>query len=159
MLGYAAPLFERIPATSGNNVTTVVVTRYPHGPLYTLIALLYLYALCALLLCLLCFLPSRRISTEKGRHVIEDGSMVELAHLRLTNPLASVVDRFGTTEATHSLLMTSTVDLLKEGEGTASHRLAVGFVREDGHFQPRYRPQRFRVDEDRTIEKEYTKGP
>ncbi|KAJ6478090.1 hypothetical protein C8R47DRAFT_1139322, partial [Mycena vitilis] len=130
ILGYAAPLTERISSLRGNQVTTGTVSRYPLGPLGMVLALTYGYALLALGVGIAVFtLPSREIIVEDGagRPTPQRIREIDLMHLRLC-----VADRFDGGNASEPMLEISRDSIFKETGPV--RRLGGGFVHSEAEL-------------------------
>ncbi|KAJ7663148.1 hypothetical protein DFH06DRAFT_1189463 [Mycena polygramma] len=135
ILGYAAPLTERISSLRGNQVTTGTVSRYPLGPLGMVLALTYGYALLALGVGIAVFtLPSREIIVEDGagRPTPQRIREIDLMHLRLTSARACVADRFDGGNASEPMLEISRDSIFKETGPV--RRLGGGFVHSEAEL-------------------------
>lgn len=153
MMGYAAPLFERAVATSGNGIAQDSVSRYPLAPLCVVLALLYLYALLALALSVMAFPLSSRevvaIDTDGKSITVPGDTEIQLAQRRLTSPRALIEDRFGMEDDYHR----EGVSNGSVHERACSERLGVGLVWDDRRESNqdeggslRRRARAFRVD-------------
>ncbi|SJL08680.1 uncharacterized protein ARMOST_12049 [Armillaria ostoyae] len=101
-MGFASPLFERDVSTGGNSILLRSASRYPLAPLSAVLAILYTYALLAL--------------------------VITASSLRLTNPLASIAERFSDPARPELLLEPSAVDMFHEHP----HADKLGVVMADG---------------------------
>ncbi|KAK0497963.1 hypothetical protein EDD18DRAFT_126343 [Armillaria luteobubalina] len=130
-MGIASPLFERDVSTGGNSIVTKSASRYPLAPLAAVVAILYTYALFALAITVSSVMLSSRevIVTQNGgkEHKI---TVVELVQVRLTNPLASIAERFSDPTRPELLLETSAVDMFHEHPD--AEKLSVVMVDDNG---------------------------
>ncbi|KAJ7233849.1 hypothetical protein B0H12DRAFT_1327793 [Mycena haematopus] len=102
LMSYAAPLFERTPAVSGNLISQRIISRYPLAPLCTILAILYG---CALLMLSVCIIPFIVVSPEivvanagaGAGTKTQTVTVIEHVKARLTNSLAGIVDRSSVT--------------------------------------------------------------
>ncbi|PBK70410.1 hypothetical protein ARMSODRAFT_111194 [Armillaria solidipes] len=114
-MGFASPLFERDVSTGGNSVFLRSASRYPLAPLSAVLAILYTYALLALVITVSCvMLSSREITVTKNGVNEHRVTAIELVQLRLTNPLASIAERFVDPARPELLLESSAVDMFHE---------------------------------------------
>ncbi|KAK0436621.1 hypothetical protein EV421DRAFT_1739561 [Armillaria borealis] len=114
-LGLASPLFERDASTGGNTILLRSASRYPLAPLSMVLAILYTYALLALLVTASSvMLTSREIIVTKNGGKEHRVTAIELVQLRLTNPLASIAERFVDPTRPESLLESSAADMFHE---------------------------------------------
>ncbi len=125
-MGLASPLFERDVSTSGNTIVLRTASRYPLAPLSAVLAILYTYAFLALAITVMAS-PREIIVTKKGgkEHRV---TAIELVQLRLTNPLASIAERFSDPAWPELLLEPSAVDMFHEHP----HADKLGVVMADG---------------------------
>ncbi|PBK58184.1 hypothetical protein ARMSODRAFT_984049, partial [Armillaria solidipes] len=94
-MGLASPLFERDVCTGGNTIVMRSASRYPLAPLSAVLAILYTYAFLALVITASSvMLSSREIIVTKNGGKEHRVTAIELVQLRLTNPLASIAERF-----------------------------------------------------------------
>ncbi|KAJ7652530.1 hypothetical protein DFH06DRAFT_1299696 [Mycena polygramma] len=136
ILGYAAPLTERIASINGSQMIGGTVNRYPSGPLYLVLVLTYGYAILALSVGLrVLTLPSREITMEAGRGRTTPRRILEidLVQLRLTSARACVADRFDDGTESGPILDLSRDDIVKEGGEV--RRLGAGFVQTQADLQ------------------------
>ncbi|KAJ7259295.1 hypothetical protein C8J57DRAFT_1639961 [Mycena rebaudengoi] len=86
ILGFAAPLTERLNSTSGEALNSIRVSRYPLGPLCAVLALAYGYALPTLTAGITTFaLRSRGVISQSAEHHKPKTIWeIELVYLRLT---------------------------------------------------------------------------
>lgn len=130
-MGLASPLFEREKALTGQSVSTRIASRYPLAPLCTVFGILYTYALLSILICICSNrLSSKEVVVDDANHDLKDKQMgsrpvtaVELAQLRLVNPLAAIAERFADGSP---LVETSALDIFHEH--LDAERLGVGIV-------------------------------
>ncbi|KAK0478567.1 hypothetical protein EDD18DRAFT_1337618 [Armillaria luteobubalina] len=147
-MGLASPLFERDVSTGGNTIVTRSASRYPLAPLAAVIAILYTYAFLALAITLSSvMLSSREVIVTKNGGKEHRITTIELVKLRLTNPLASIAERFSD-PARPELLQPSAVDMFHEHPD--AEKLGVAMVDSDegdnsGEGIPRRR-RTFRVE-------------
>ncbi|KAK0436623.1 hypothetical protein EV421DRAFT_2022067 [Armillaria borealis] len=114
-LGLASPLFERDMSTGGNTILLRSASRYPLAPLSMVLAILYTYAFLALVITASSvMLSSREIIVAKNGGKEHRVTAIELVQLRLTNPLASIAERFVDPARPELLLETSAVDMFHE---------------------------------------------
>ncbi|KAJ7602853.1 hypothetical protein DFH06DRAFT_1488584 [Mycena polygramma] len=137
LMGYAAPLFERTSAISGNHISQRIISRYPMAPLCTVLAILYGYAL---LLLPLCALPLLLVSQElivvdpheksenSGMTGTHASSLIEHVRARIMNPLAGIVDQTSVVTA-GQLLGTSNDEMLVESQH--AERLGIKAVEDE----------------------------
>ncbi|KAK0431175.1 hypothetical protein EV421DRAFT_196844 [Armillaria borealis] len=114
-MGLASPLFERDVSTGDNAIVLRSASRYPLAPLSAVLAILYTYAFLALAITVSSVMVSSReiVVTKNGgkEHRI---TAIELVQLRLTNPLASIAERFSDPARPELLLESSAVDMFHE---------------------------------------------
>ncbi|SJL08701.1 uncharacterized protein ARMOST_12070 [Armillaria ostoyae] len=114
-MGLASPLFERDVSTGDNAILLRSASRYPLAPLSAVLAILYTYAFLALAITVSSVMVSSReiVVTKNGgkEHRI---TAIELVQLRLTNPLASIAERFSDPARPELLLESSAVDMFHE---------------------------------------------
>ncbi|PBK87288.1 hypothetical protein ARMGADRAFT_1034858 [Armillaria gallica] len=128
-MGFASPLFERDIGTGGNAIVPRSASRYPLAPLSAVLAILYTYAFLALAITVSSvMLSSREIVVTKNSGKEHRVTAIELVQLRLTNPLASIAERFSDPARPESLLETSAVDMFHEHP----HADKLGVVMADG---------------------------
>ncbi len=114
-MGFASPLFERDVSTGGNAIIPRSASRYPLAPLSAVLAILYTYAFLALTITVSSvMLSSREIIVTKNGGKEHRVTAIELVQLRLTNPLASIAERFSDPARPELLLETSAVDMFHE---------------------------------------------
>ncbi len=128
-MGLASPLFERDVSTGGNAIVLRSASRYPLAPLSAVLAILFTYAFLVLAITESSVMLSSReiIVTKKGgkEHRV---TAIELVQLRLTNPLASIAERFSDPAQPELLLQLSAVDMFHEHP----HAEKLGVVMADG---------------------------
>ncbi|KAK0462917.1 uncharacterized protein EV420DRAFT_1144895 [Desarmillaria tabescens] len=130
-MGLASPLFERDVSTGGNSILLMSASRYPLAPLSTVLAILYTYALLALVITASSvFLSSREIVVTKNSGKEHRVTTIELVQLRLTNPLASIAERFVDPARPELLLESSAVDMFHEHP--RAEKLGVVMVEDEG---------------------------
>ncbi|KAK0436620.1 hypothetical protein EV421DRAFT_1739560 [Armillaria borealis] len=128
-MGFASPLFERDVSTGGNSILLRSASRYPLAPLSAVLAILYTYALLALVITASSvMLSSREIIVKKSGGKEHRITAIELIQLRLTNPLASIAERFSDPARPELLLEPSAVDMFHEHP----HADKLGVVMADG---------------------------
>ncbi|KAK0236569.1 hypothetical protein EDD85DRAFT_937061 [Armillaria nabsnona] len=129
-MGFASPLFERDISTGGNGIVMrSASTGYPLAPLSAVLAILYTYAFLALAITVSSvMLSSREIVVTKSNGKKHRMTAIELVQLRLTNPLASIAERFVDPARPELLLETSAVDMFHEHP----HAEKLGVVMADG---------------------------
>ncbi|KAK0213729.1 hypothetical protein IW262DRAFT_1467080 [Armillaria fumosa] len=114
-MGLASPLFERDISNGGNAIVMKSASRYPLAPLSAVLAILYTYAFLALAITVSSVIVSSRevIVTKNGgkEHRV---TAIELVQLRLTNPLASIAERFSDPAWPELMLQPSAVDMFHE---------------------------------------------
>ncbi|PBK70404.1 hypothetical protein ARMSODRAFT_974358 [Armillaria solidipes] len=114
-MGFASPLFERDVSTGGNTILLRSASRYPLAPLSAVLAILYTYAFLALVITASSvMLSSPEIIVTKNGGKEYRVATIELVQLRLTNPLASIAERFVDPARPELLLETSAVDMFHE---------------------------------------------
>ncbi|SJL08696.1 uncharacterized protein ARMOST_12065 [Armillaria ostoyae] len=114
-MGLASPLFERDVSTGCKAIVLRSASRYPLAPLSAVLAILYTYALLALVITAASvMLSSREIVVTKNGGKEHRVTAIELVQLRLTNPLASIAERFSDPARPELLLETSAVDMFHE---------------------------------------------
>ncbi|KAK0471932.1 hypothetical protein IW261DRAFT_827306 [Armillaria novae-zelandiae] len=114
-MGLASPLFERDASTGWDTVLLRSATRYPLAPLSAVLAILYTYALLALGITMSSvMLSSREVIVTKNGGKEHRSTVIEHVQLRLTNPLASIAERFVDPARPELLLETSAVDMFHE---------------------------------------------
>ncbi len=114
-MALASPLFERDVSTGGNTIVLRSASRYPLGPLSAVLAILYTYAILALAITMSSvMLSSREIVVTKSGGKEHRVTAIELIQLRLTNPLASIAERFVDPARPELLLETSAVEMFHE---------------------------------------------
>ncbi|PBK87291.1 hypothetical protein ARMGADRAFT_1034861 [Armillaria gallica] len=114
-MGFASPLFERDVSTGGNAILLRSASRYPLAPLSAVLAILYTYAFLALAITVSSMmLSSREIAVTKSSGKEHRVTAIELVQLRLTNPLASIAERFSDPARPGLLLEPSAVDMFHE---------------------------------------------
>ncbi|KAJ7115086.1 hypothetical protein C8R43DRAFT_1156260 [Mycena crocata] len=136
LMGYAAPLFERSSAVSGNQMSQRILSRYPLAPLCTVLAILYGYALLLLPLCALPFiLVSQELvvvdphdTSEKDPSSRTHASLIEHVRARIMNPLTGIVDQ-NSVATPEQLLGTSSDELFAESQH--AERLGIKTVEQD----------------------------
>lgn len=132
-LGSAAEITDQtIPTLSQSQTSQKLLGRYPMAPTIAMIAILYLYAFVGLVLGLVAMTV-----TARSPHITEPRtgatvSAIELAQLRLTQPLTLVASLFPSADdesrATRSATTTA-VELFDERSGASVNRVRVGFSR------------------------------
>ncbi|SJL08685.1 uncharacterized protein ARMOST_12054 [Armillaria ostoyae] len=146
-MGLASPLLERDVSTGGNTILLRSASRYPLAPLSAVLAILYTYAFLALVITASSvMLSSREIIVIKNGGKEHRVTAIELVQLRLTNPLASVAERFVDPTRPELLLESSAVDMFHEHPH--AERLGVviaDYEGEDGEGMVR-RTQSLRVE-------------
>ncbi|PBK70416.1 hypothetical protein ARMSODRAFT_1017962 [Armillaria solidipes] len=114
-MGFASPLFERDMSTGGNAIVLRSASRYPLAPLSAVLAILYTYAFLALAITVSSvMLSSQEIVVTKNGGKEHRITAIELVQLRLTNPLASIAERFVDPVRPELLLESSAVDMFHE---------------------------------------------
>ncbi|SJL08698.1 uncharacterized protein ARMOST_12067 [Armillaria ostoyae] len=114
-MGLASPLFERDVSTGGNAILLRSASRYPLAPLSAVLAILYTYAFLALVITVSSvMLSSQEIIVRKSGAREHRVTAIELVQLRLTNPLASIAERFSDPARPELLLEPSAVDMFHE---------------------------------------------
>ncbi|KAK0471927.1 hypothetical protein IW261DRAFT_1611843 [Armillaria novae-zelandiae] len=119
-MSYAAmaiisPLFERDKSIGGNSIVLTSASRYPLAPLTAVLAILYTYAFLTLAITVSSvMLSSREVIVTKNNGKEHRTTTIELVQLRLTNPLASIAERFSDPARPEFLLETSAVDMFHE---------------------------------------------
>ncbi len=114
-MGFASPLFERDNSTGGNAIVLRSASRYPLAPLSAVLAILYTYAFLALAITVSSMmLSSQEIVVTKSSRKEHRVTAIELVQLRLTNPLASIAERFSDPVQPELLLEPSAVDMFHE---------------------------------------------
>ncbi|PBK87285.1 hypothetical protein ARMGADRAFT_1168645 [Armillaria gallica] len=114
-MGLASPLFERDASTGGNAIVLRSASRYPLAPLSAVLAILYTYAFLALAITVSSVMvSSREIVVTKNGGKEHRVTAIELIQLRLTNPLASIAERFSDPARPELLLEPSAVDMFHE---------------------------------------------
>ncbi|PBK70418.1 hypothetical protein ARMSODRAFT_1084036 [Armillaria solidipes] len=114
-MGLASPLFERDVSTGGNTILLRSASRYPLAPLSAVLAILYTYALLALVITASSvMLSSRELVVTKNGGKEHRVTAIELVQLRLTNPLASIAERFSDPARPELLLEPSAVDMFHD---------------------------------------------
>ncbi len=146
-MGLASPLFERDPSTGGNTILLRSASRYPLAPLSAVLAILYTYAFLALIITASSvMLSSREIIVTKNGGKEHRVTAIELVQLRLTNPLASIAERFVDPTRPELLLETSAVDMFHEHPHAEKLGVVVAdYEGEDGKGMVR-RTQSLRVE-------------
>ncbi|GJE98190.1 hypothetical protein PsYK624_144120 [Phanerochaete sordida] len=130
MASMASPLFMATPATGGQTLAQRVASRYGAGALYTFIALLALYGvLCVVLGAFGACASSRELVVDGRAQAQATRTEVEHVHLRLSDPLVLVAERFADAERQGRALETSALEMFGEHPGSA--RLGV-FAEETG---------------------------
>ncbi|KAK0476600.1 hypothetical protein IW261DRAFT_1421354 [Armillaria novae-zelandiae] len=115
VMGLASPLFERDVSTGGNVVVLRSASRYPLAPLSAVLAILYTYAFLALVITAFSGMSSsQEITVKKNDGKEHRVTAIELVQLRLTNPLASIAERFSDPARPESLLESSAIDMFHE---------------------------------------------
>ncbi len=128
-MSLASPLFERDVSTGGNAIILRSASRYPLAPLSAVLAILYTYAFLALAITVSSvMLSSREIVVTKSSGKKHRITAIELVQLRLTNPLASIADRFSDPARPELSLESSAVDMFHEHP----HADKLGVVMADG---------------------------
>ncbi|KAJ7777355.1 hypothetical protein B0H16DRAFT_1712365 [Mycena metata] len=89
-LSLASPLVRTLPITAGAFVDSVSASRYEWAPLLFSTGVMYIYGLGTLLLCLSVALAASP-TVIQGDKVVKTA---QLLHLRLTDPLVVIADRF-----------------------------------------------------------------
>jgi hypothetical protein len=119
ILGFAAPLTERLNSTSGEALNSIRVSRYPLGPLCAVLALAYGYALPALTAGIATFaLRSRGVISQSAEHHKPKTIWeIELVYLRLTSARACVADRFDDATMDDPTLWAFKDGIFKERDG------------------------------------------
>ncbi|KAK0186827.1 hypothetical protein F5146DRAFT_1124496 [Armillaria mellea] len=114
-MGLASPPFERDVSTGGNFIVLRSASRYPLAPLSAVLAILYSYAFLALAITVSSvMLSSREIVVTKSGGKEQRIAAIELVQLRLTNPLASIAERFVDPARPELLLEPSAIDMFHE---------------------------------------------
>ncbi|KAK0236573.1 hypothetical protein EDD85DRAFT_952539 [Armillaria nabsnona] len=114
-MGFASTVFERDMSTGGNSIALRSASRYPLAPLSAVLAILYIYAFLALAITVSSMmLSSREIVVTKSIGKEHRVTTIELVQLRLTNPLASIAERFVDPAQPELLLESSAVDMFHE---------------------------------------------
>ncbi|PBK87284.1 hypothetical protein ARMGADRAFT_463416 [Armillaria gallica] len=114
-MALASPLFERDVSTGGNTILLRSASRYPLAPLSAVLAILYTYAFLALVITASSvMLSSRELVVTKNGGKEHRVTAIELVQLRLTNPLASIAERFSDPARPELLLESSAVDMFHE---------------------------------------------
>ncbi|SJL08692.1 uncharacterized protein ARMOST_12061 [Armillaria ostoyae] len=114
-MGLASPLFARDVSTGGNSIALRSASRYLLAPLSAVLAILYTYAFLALAITVSSvMLSSREIVVTKSDGKEHRVTAIELVQLRLTNPLASIAERFVDPARPELLLESSAVDMFHE---------------------------------------------
>ncbi|KAK0236581.1 hypothetical protein EDD85DRAFT_577890 [Armillaria nabsnona] len=146
-MGLASPLFERDASTGGNTILLRSASRYPLAPLSAVLAILYTYAFLALIITASSvMLSSREIIVTKNGGKEHRVTAIELVQLRLTNPLASIAERFVDPTRPELLLETSAVDMFHEHPHAEKLGVVVAdYEGEDGKGMVR-RTQSLRVE-------------
>ncbi|KAK0213705.1 hypothetical protein IW262DRAFT_1411071 [Armillaria fumosa] len=130
-MGVASPLFERDVSTSGNYIDMRSASRYPFAPLAAVLAILYTYAFLALAITVSSvMLSSREVIVTKNGGKEHRITTIELVQLRLTNPLASIAERFSDPARPELLLESSAVDMFHEHPH--AEKLGVVMVDDEG---------------------------
>ncbi len=130
-MGFASPLFERDVSTGGNSIVMRSASRYPLAPLSAVLAILYTYAFLALAITVSSvMLSSREIVVTKSSGKEHRVTAIELVQLRLTNPLASIAERFSDPARPELLLESSAVDMFHEHPHT--EKLGVVMADDEG---------------------------
>ncbi len=128
-MGLVSPLFERNVSTGGNTIVMRSASRYPLAPLSTILVILYTYAFLALVITTSSvMLSSQEIIVKKTGGKEHRITALELVQLRLTNPLASIAERFSDPAQPELLLESSAVDMFHEHP----HADKLGVVMADG---------------------------
>ncbi|KAF8201217.1 hypothetical protein K438DRAFT_1821617 [Mycena galopus ATCC 62051] len=157
LMGYAAPLFERTPAVSGNLISQRIISRYPLAPLCTILAILYGYALLMLPLCAIPFIlvsPEIVVVDDHAREKpMRTVTVIEYVMARLTNSLAGIVDRSQVTTAGQLHAASASNAEIISNESQHAERLGIKPVweeldvdRGDNTYLLRQRVQRLRID-------------
>ena len=132
MMALASPLFMPLVSTSGTALTQRVASRYELVPLYLFAALLLVYGLLALLLCISAALAlSREIIPHGAAGSAAYGptrTEAEHVHLRLSDPLVVVAERFAEPSRQGLLLKTSALQMFGEHPGSERIRVVVDEV-------------------------------
>ncbi|KAK0213717.1 hypothetical protein IW262DRAFT_1467068 [Armillaria fumosa] len=129
-MAIASPLFERDVSTDGIYITLRSASRYPLAPLAAVLAILYTYAFLALAITVSSVMVlSREIVVRKSCGKEHRITAIELVQLRLTNPLASIAERFVDPVQPELLLESSAVDMFHE----YPHAEKLGVVMVDDH--------------------------
>ncbi|KAK0213707.1 hypothetical protein IW262DRAFT_1411075 [Armillaria fumosa] len=130
-MGIASPLFERDVSTSGNAIVMRSASRYPFAPLSAVLAILYTYAFLVLAVTVSSvMLSSREVIVTKNGGKEHRITAIELVQLRLTNPLASIAERFSDPARPELLLESSAVDMFHEHPD--AEKLGVVMVDDEG---------------------------
>ncbi|KAK0213714.1 hypothetical protein IW262DRAFT_1301181 [Armillaria fumosa] len=130
-IGLASPIFERDISTSGNYIAMRSASRYPLAPLVAVLATLYTYAFLALAVTVSSvMLSSREVIVTKNGGKEHRITAIELVQLRLTNPLASIAERFSDPARPELLLESSAVDMFHEHPD--AEKLGVVMVDDEG---------------------------
>ncbi|KAK0471349.1 hypothetical protein IW261DRAFT_1612076 [Armillaria novae-zelandiae] len=130
-MAIASPLFERDKSTGGNSIVLRSASRYPLAPLAAVLAILYAYAFFALAITMSSvMLSSREVIVTKNNGKEHRTTTIELVQLRLTNPLASIAERFLDPARPEVLLESSAVDMFHEHPD--AEKLGVVMVDDEG---------------------------
>ncbi|KAJ7173638.1 hypothetical protein C8R46DRAFT_118989 [Mycena filopes] len=122
-LSLASPLVQSLPITAGTFVDSVSASRYEWAPLLFSAAVLYIYGLGTLLLCVF-------VAFAASPTVIQGDKTVKTApllHLRLTDPLVVIADRFVDGTGAHVVgAEKSARAIFAAGEDAGVQRLGAG---------------------------------
>ncbi|KAK0213703.1 hypothetical protein IW262DRAFT_1497560 [Armillaria fumosa] len=130
-MGLASPLFERNVSTGGNYIVMRSASRYPLAPLGAVLTILYTYSLFALAITVSSVMvSSREVVVTKSSGKEHRITAIELVQLRLTNPLASIAERFSDPARPELLLESSAVDMFHEHPH--AEKLGVVMVDDEG---------------------------